>query len=96
MAEPGLGLDELLTFVEQAVHGDRRLLTQLFRTFQQLSHHPTAPDEERRLGEVLSRILIGDRQPDLSGLAPDMREEIQAWLERLNPAKPDPAGPLES
>lgn len=96
MAEPGLGLDELLTFVEQAVHGDRRLLTQLFRTFQQLSHHPTAPDEERRLGEVLSRILIGDRQPDLSGLAPDMREEIQAWLERLNPAKPGQDSPLES
>jgi hypothetical protein len=96
MAEAGLGLDELLAFVEQAVQGDRRLLTQLFRTFQQLSHHPTAPDEERRLGEVLSRILIGDRQPDLSGLAPDLREEIQAWLEHLNQVKPGQAGPFES
>jgi hypothetical protein len=83
MDAPGLPLDQLLGYVEQAVHGDRRLLVGLFRQLQVLAHHPTAPPEERRLGEVLSLVLMGDRSPDLSGLPEDMAEEIRVWVERL-------------
>ncbi len=83
MDSPGLPLDQLLGYVEQAVRGDRRLLVGLFRQFQRLAHHPSAPPEERRLGEVLSRVLMGDRSPDLSGLPDDMTEEISLWLAHL-------------
>jgi hypothetical protein len=76
-------LDQLLLYVERAVRSDRRLLIQLFRTFQQLSSHPSAPSEDRALGEILSRILMGDRQPDLSGLPSDMANEVNDLVERL-------------
>lgn len=81
--QTGLSLEQLLGYVEQAVRGDRRLLVSLFRELQRLAHHPTAPAEERRLGEVLSLVLMGDRQPDLSGLPQDMVEEITPWIEHL-------------
>jgi len=83
MDQPGLGLDQLLGYVECAVQGDRRLLVALFRQMQRLAHHPTAPPEERRLGEILSLVLMGDRQPDLRGLPQDMVDELTSWLEHL-------------
>jgi len=83
MDQPGLGLEQLLRYVERAVQGDRRLLVALFRQMQRLAHHPTAPPEERRLGEILSLVLMGDRKPDLRGLPPDMADEITNWLEHL-------------
>lgn len=82
-------LEQLLVFVEQAVRGDRRLLVQLFRTMQQLAQHPSAPAEERALGEILSRVLMGERQPDLSPLPADMAQEVQDMLERLRAQKRD-------
>ncbi len=82
-ATPGAPLDQILSFVERAIKGDRRLLVQLFHTFQRLTHLPEAPPEERQLGEILSQILMGDRHPDLTGLPSDMVEEIQAFLNRL-------------
>lgn len=78
-----MSLEELLVFVERAVRGDRKLLVQLFRTLQQLAHHPDAPPEERALGEVLSRILMGDREPNLHALPPEMADEVNGLLERL-------------
>jgi hypothetical protein len=81
--QTGLSLEQLLGYVEQAVCGDRRLLVSLFRELQRLAHHPTAPPEERRLGEMLSLVLMGERQPDLSGLPQDMVDEITPWLEHL-------------
>lgn len=84
MDAPGVPLDQLLAYVAQALHGDRRLRAGLFRQFQRLAQHPTAPPEERRLGAILARLLMGDRTPDLSGLPDDMRQEIEAWLVRLD------------
>ncbi|MFM8320920.1 MAG: hypothetical protein ACKOC5_08415 [Chloroflexota bacterium] len=81
--DQGIPLDQLLSYVERAVRGDRRLLTGLFRQFQRLAHHPSAPPEERRLGEVLSLVLMGDRSPDVSGLPADMAEEIGELMRRL-------------
>ena len=66
----------------------------LFREMQRLAHHPTAPPEERRLGEVLSLVLMGDRQPDLSGLPEDMVDEISMWVEGLGNAS-TPGRPAE-
>lgn len=82
-AEP-VSLTEVLAYIERALRGDRRLLTQLFREFQQLANHPSAPQEERALGEVLGRILIGDRNPDLSRLDSEAAEELAEWLGKFD------------
>jgi hypothetical protein len=83
VSQPGLTLEELLGFVEKAACGDRRLLVQLFRTLQQLAHHPTAPLAERQVGAILSLVLMGERSPDLSSLPTDMADEIRTLLARL-------------
>ena len=80
-AADGLPLETLLEYVQRAVNGDRRLLVQLFREMQRLAHHPTAPPEERALGEVLSLVLMGERRPDLSALPVDMALEIEQMLD---------------
>jgi hypothetical protein len=79
----GVSLETLLEYVERAVRGDRRLLVQLFRTFQQLAGLPDAPPEERALGATLSLVLMGEREPDLSALPCDMAGEVRGLLVRL-------------
>lgn len=82
--EEGVRLEHLLEYVERAVRGDRALLVSLFRTLQRLANHPTAAPEDRRLGQVLSLVLMGDRQPDLSDLPPEIRAELEGWLAHLS------------
>lgn len=79
----GLTLDRLLTYVERALRGDQRLQAQLLATMEQLANHPTAPEEERALGTVLTQILNGGRRPDLSGLDPEAAEQVRGFLSRL-------------
>jgi hypothetical protein len=83
LSQQGITLEQLLVYVERAVQSDRRLLVQLIREMQQLAHHPTAPPEEQAVGEVLSRVLMGDRNPDLSHLPPDIADEVQQMLDRM-------------
>lgn len=80
----GIRLDTLLGYVERAVRGGRALRVGLFRTLQRLARHPTAPDLDKRLGQILSQILMGDRCPDLNGLPPEIRAELEALLARLS------------
>jgi hypothetical protein len=85
--ERGVPLDQLLVLVERAVRGDPNLQIQLIETMRQLANHPTAPREERALGDVITAILIGNREPDLRKLSPDAAEEVQQLLKRLFSAK---------
>lgn len=79
--ENGVSLEEILVYVERALKGDRQLRSQLFTEFQQLANHPDAPAEERALGMALARILVGNFEPDLSGLAPEAAEEMKTFLD---------------
>ena len=74
--QAGVDLGQLLDYVSRALDGDRRLSDQLFWQFQRLAALPSAPSEERALGVALGRILLGDRQPDLSKLNPDAAAEV--------------------
>ena len=85
--QPGVSLHQVLGYVERALTKDRRLLVQLFHQFQQLARQPGIPAPERQLGEVLSRILMGEREPELDGLDLEAAQEIKELLDRL--AKPD-------
>ena len=83
----GVPLDRLLVLVERAVRGDPNLQIQLIETMRQLAGHPTAPRDERALGDVIAAILIGNREPNLSKLPPEAAKEVQRLLKRLSQAK---------
>lgn len=83
MEQQGVSLQQVIGYVERAMNGDRRLLVQLFHQFQTLARQPGIPLPERRLGEVLSLILMGEREPDLDGLDPEAAEEMTELLARL-------------
>lgn len=83
MTSQPITLEQLLLYVERAACGDRQLLVQLFRQLQRLAHLPSAPPEDRLLGEILGRVLMGDRSPDLSALPQELAGEVQAMLDRL-------------
>jgi hypothetical protein len=83
MTSTPVTLEELLVYVERAARGDRRLLVALFKQLQRLARHPTAPPEDRLLGEILGRVLMGDRSPNLGALPAELRAEVQAMLDRL-------------
>ncbi len=84
MVDQGVTLEVLLELAGRAVSGERQLLVQLFRQLQQLARNSSAPVEERALAEVLGKILIGQRDPDLSRLHPEAAQEIEAWLKQLD------------
>jgi hypothetical protein len=84
--EEGVPLDELLIYVERAVRGDLNLHIQLLETMRRLAGHPTAPPEERALGDVVVSILLGDHDPDFDRLPPEAAAEVQDLLERLKPS----------
>lgn len=81
--EDGVPLDELLVYVERALRGDMNLHMQLLETMRRLANHPTAPPEERALGDVLVAVLLGEKNPDLSKLPPEAAEDVHALLIRL-------------
>ncbi|MEJ2706979.1 MAG: hypothetical protein P8074_05130 [Anaerolineales bacterium] len=83
MTQSGVTLQQLLVYVERAVRGDRKLLVQLQRTFQQMTSHPGVPTEERLLGSVLIQVLMGDRDPVLTELPEDAAQEVTQMLQRL-------------
>jgi hypothetical protein len=81
--QSGAPLDQVPDYMERAVRGDRRLRVQLFRQMQRLAHLPGAPAEERRLGEILCAILMGERNPDFSSMPEEMVEELEGFLARI-------------
>jgi hypothetical protein len=79
--EGGVTLPQLLEFVERAAKGDKELGGQLFTAFQQMSRadEPTSS----ALGNVLLRVLVGEREPDLSKLPDEVASAVRGLLGRL-------------
>ena len=78
-----LTLPQLLELVERAAGGDRQLGGQLFGAFQQMRADPNAPPDQQALAEVLLRVLIGDLQPNLDALPPELASYVRGMLGRL-------------
>lgn len=76
-------LDQLLDLVVQARQGNSQLGQQLTTAMQALAADAGQPAEQRTLASALVRILVGDKQPDLSGLTPKNRDAVSAMLARL-------------
>jgi tetratricopeptide (TPR) repeat protein len=80
--EGGVTLPQLLEYVERAAAGgDKELGGQLFTAFQQMSRadDPTSS----ALGNVLLRVLVGEREPDLSKLPDEVASAVRGMLGRL-------------
>ena len=79
--QQGVTLPQLLELVERAAKGDKELGGQLFTAFQQMSRvdDPTS----RALGNVLLRVLVGEREPDLSKLPDEVASAVRGLLGRL-------------
>ena len=82
LGEP-VSLPKLLELVEQAARGDQQVSQQLFSAFMQMRLRPNTPPNERALADILIRVLIGERNPDLSGLDPEDVNPVSRLLTRL-------------
>jgi tetratricopeptide (TPR) repeat protein len=74
-------LPQLLELVERAAKGDKELGGQLFTAFQQM-----ARDEDKfqsALGNVLLRVLVGEREPNLDALPDEVGSAVRGLLGRL-------------
>ena len=79
----GLTLPQLLDLVERAARGDRELGGQLFEAMRRLAGDPGQPPEMRALGKVLVSILVGERDPSLDALPPELASAVRGMLARL-------------
>jgi hypothetical protein len=75
-------LDQLLALVARAGRPDAPpgLAEQLFGLTRTMAAAPEAPPEVRALGRVLNHVLSGERNPDLSGLPPELADAVRAIL----------------
>ena len=76
-------LPQLLDLVERAARGDQQLGSQLFNAMRGLASDPGQPAELRVLGKALTLVLIGDKNPDLAALSPELASAVRGLLGRL-------------
>jgi tetratricopeptide (TPR) repeat protein len=81
--EAGLTLPQLLDLVERAARGDQQLGSQLFDAMRGLASDPGQPAELRALGKALTLVLIGDHDPNLDRLPPELASAVRGLLGRL-------------
>lgn len=79
----GMSLEQLLGLVEQAAGGDRQLGEHLFGLFKDMRSDMNQPQEIRALGDVLLKVLLGDRNPDVSQLSEELASMVRGLLGRL-------------
>ncbi len=79
--ESGVTLPQLLDLIERAAGGDQQLGGQLFGAFQQMSRAEDATMSA--LGNVLLRVLVGEREPDLSKLPDELASAVRGLVGRL-------------
>ncbi len=69
--------------MERAARGDRGLGAQLFDAMRGMASDPGQPAELRALGRCLAFVLIGERNPPLEGLSPELAGAVAGLLARL-------------
>jgi tetratricopeptide (TPR) repeat protein len=78
-----LTLEELLHYVELACRGHQSHREDMLRLTAGLGQDPQQPPEVQALGQVLRRILEGERRPDLSRLPASFAEAVKGLLKRI-------------
>jgi hypothetical protein len=82
-------LDEFLSMVALACSSQAPsgLAEQLYGAAKGMAAQSDTTEEMRKLGEVLAKILIGNRNPDLSALPRGLALKVQALLEIITGKK---------
>jgi hypothetical protein len=72
-------------FLMESGRGERlrQLGGQLFDAMRQLAGDPDAPPEMRALGKTLTLVLIGEKNPSLDALSPELASAVRGMLARL-------------
>jgi hypothetical protein len=78
-----LYVSDLLSLIDQALAGDTDLRVQLSSDFTDLANNSAESTENRAIGRVFAAILNGERQPDLTGLRPDLARLVSVILPNL-------------
>ena len=72
--------EQFITGAIQCVRGKRPEAEGYFKSTQKMAADSSAPKEVQELGRVLSRIMIGDKNVDLSGLPEEWAEAVRDGL----------------
>ncbi|MEM7133188.1 MAG: tetratricopeptide repeat protein [Chloroflexota bacterium] len=81
--EEGIALEQLLALVVQARQGEHEIGKQLYPMLQDMAANAEAPPEYQELAKVLTRVLIGINDPDLSSLPEDLATMVRDMLAQL-------------
>ncbi len=81
----GVTLDQLIEFVRQSQSKDAMPgMSAIVHTVTgQMAGDASLPAEFRTMGRILQQIVSGERQPDLTGLPPELSEKVRALLGAL-------------
>lgn len=76
--QQGVTLPQLLELAERAAGGNKELGEQLFNAFQQMARNDDPAMSA--LGNVLLRVLVGEREPSLDGLPDEVASAVrECW-----------------
>lgn len=67
-------LSDLLALLEQALAGDTVMRNQLLSFVTDMANSTANSTETRAIGRVIAAILQGERQPNLTGLRPELAQ----------------------
>ena len=78
--DQGMTTEQFIAGAIQTAREKRPEAEQYFKAAQKMAASSDAPEEQRELGRVLSRILAGEKNVDLSGLTGELRKMVEKEL----------------
>lgn len=73
-------VEQFIAGAIQSAREKRPEAEEYFKSAQKMAADSSVPAEMRELGRVLQRIMIGDRNADLSSLPKELREMVEKAL----------------
>ena len=77
LAQQGMTIEQSIVGAIQSVREKRPEAEGYFKSVQKMAADSSVPAEVRELGRVLQRIMIGDRNVDLSSLPREWAEAVE-------------------
>ncbi|RJP54125.1 MAG: hypothetical protein C4583_03445 [Anaerolineaceae bacterium] len=75
-----MSVDQFIARAIQSAREKRPDAEGYFKSAQKMAADSSAPKELQELGKVLQRIMIGDKNPDLSSLPKELADLITNFL----------------
>jgi tetratricopeptide (TPR) repeat protein len=81
--EQGMTAEQFIAGAIQSARERRPEAEEYFKAAQQIAVDANVPKELQKLGRVLQRVMLGDKNVDLSGLREEWREMIERMKDEL-------------